>query len=975
MPAPQYTRNQILNQNTNDFPNNNAGLITPAILRDYNANVANSVLFLNESVSSSISASYADFALTASHALNTPATSSYALQALSSSYAATASFLLGTISSASYAATADNAQMLDGLDSTSFVGTGSYNIDSASFNNKINSLTSATSSYITAAQTASMSVLSSSYALTASFAANVPATASYALQALSSSFALTASYAANVSATASYALQALSASHAVQANSATSASAAINALTASVIELFTDNGNTSHKVLFTNGTTDSTGQQILIDPSNTFNYNPNQNLLSVENITVSGTASFANVQAVTGSAVIIGQEFIILNTQTPAARYAGLVIYDSGSSNTTASVVWDSETNHFVYQSVSGSTYSGGGFMAGPRNTGSLADITYPTLNRILRGQGDDHLYDSNIVDDGTVKILVNTQVTGTLDVSANITGNLVGTASYSTFAVNATSASVATSASHALSSNNSISSSYALTASFAANVPATASYALQALSSSFANNASTASYVSNAISSSYSTFALTSTSASHALNANNSISSSYALTASFAANVPATASYALQALSSSFANNASTASFVLNAISSSYSVSSSFSSTSISSSFALNANSANTASYVLNAVSASFVTSASFATNALTASFLTGTVTSASYALSSSFALSASWAPTSQPVALAVTGSGTTLYSTVGAATTNFSTVGGVFLGVQAGNNAPAAQNSVFIGPGAGAGSTYNSVHIGQNAGGSATNAFYSILIGQEAGNSATDASEAVFIGNQAGYSAASAEKSVFIGDAAGFDADSASYSVLLGPLVGRKVSGNVIGTNNIIIGNNITLPANTVGSLNIGGILFGTGSHGVGSGDPFSGSMSNGRIGINKVVPEYSLDVSGSGNFSNALIITGSVQGNVTSASISSATASLDFSQGSFFTSLVSGSTFFNITNPRRGQTVNLLLTTSGIATASFSSNVKQVSGSRYTPTSGSNLNDIITFISWDGTTVYLSNVKNLI
>jgi len=50
MPAPQYTRNQILNQNTNDFPNNNGGLITPAILRDYNANVANSVVFRDEPI-------------------------------------------------------------------------------------------------------------------------------------------------------------------------------------------------------------------------------------------------------------------------------------------------------------------------------------------------------------------------------------------------------------------------------------------------------------------------------------------------------------------------------------------------------------------------------------------------------------------------------------------------------------------------------------------------------------------------------------------------------------------------------------------------------------------------------------------------------------------------------------------------------------------------------------------------------------
>jgi hypothetical protein len=111
------------------------------------------------------------------------------------------------------------------------------------------------------------------------------------------------------------------------------------------------------------------------------------------------------------------------------------------------------------------------------------------------------------------------------------------------------------------------------------------------------------------------------------------------------------------------------------------------------------------------------------------------------------------------------------------------------------------------------------------------------------------------------------------------------------------------------------------------------------------------------------------------NGIEITGSVNGFVTSASIASNTASLDFSQGNFYTSLVSGSTNFNITNPEPGQTVSLLLTTVGVASASFSSNVKQVSGSAYTPTSGSGKNDVLTFISFDGSSVYLANVKNLI
>ena len=118
---------------------------------------------------------------------------------------------------------------------------------------------------------------------------------------------------------------------------------------------------------------------------------------------------------------------------------------------------------------------------------------------------------------------------------------------------------------------------------------------------------------------------------------------------------------------------------------------------------------------------------------------------------------------------------------------------------------------------------------------------------------------------------------------------------------------------------------------------------------------------------------------SFINALtqsvVITGSVQGNIVSASISSDTSSLDFSQGNFFTSLVSGSTHFSVTNLKQGQTVNVLLTTVGVATASFSPNVKQPSGSSYTPTSGSSKTDVLTFASWDSSNAYLVSVKNMI
>ena len=124
------------------------------------------------------------------------------------------------------------------------------------------------------------------------------------------------------------------------------------------------------------------------------------------------------------------------------------------------------------------------------------------------------------------------------------------------------------------------------------------------------------------------------------------------------------------------------------------------------------------------------------------------------------------------------------------------------------------------------------------------------------------------------------------------------------------------------------------------------------------------------------FHVSASGLTTVSNNLVVTGSVNGNVVSASIASNTSSIDFSQGNFYTSLVTGTTNFNITNPKAGQTVNLLLTTAGTgASASFSSNVKQVSGSTYAPTATDGAKDILTFISWDGTSVYLANVKNLI
>ena len=111
-------------------------------------------------------------------------------------------------------------------------------------------------------------------------------------------------------------------------------------------------------------------------------------------------------------------------------------------------------------------------------------------------------------------------------------------------------------------------------------------------------------------------------------------------------------------------------------------------------------------------------------------------------------------------------------------------------------------------------------------------------------------------------------------------------------------------------------------------------------------------------------------------SLRLTGSQQNNVVTLTISSNTASMDLSRGNYFTlDLVAGTnTYINPINVLPGVTSTLLLSTTGSATVSFPSTVKQASGSLYIPTTSTS-KDILTFISFDSTNLYLANVKNLV
>lgn len=558
-------------------------------------------------------------------------------------------------------------------------------------------------------------------------------------------------------------------------------------------------------------------------------------------------------------------------------------------------------------------------------------------------------------------------------------------------------------------------SASWAGTSSFALNFnpSATASYALQALNATNASNADQATFASTAGS------ANSAITASFALNFNPAATASYAInaaTASFLSGSITNAVSASYALSASFANNALTASFVVTAQTSSFATLAQtaskvsilddngnnnhkvlFVNTAVASngeqilidptttqftynpqtnllvvtaSLAQVAQTAQTASYVVNAISASYAANAdlldglNFTAFTLTSSF-TPFSSSVSDRLTAAPTLAGNNTFTGNNVfgnvtasrALITSASVLNLYVLYETASVIYSSGSNQF--GDAANDVQTLWGQVTLpsGPLNVTGSIatnqplfINNSYVNINGGGIAPNTNNagdgSVVVLQMASTQSVGWN--MFIDDTAG--AMSYDQVNFIvesGQGAKFqDANGVTYALE----TWLQIPSNGTGTN--------PAPQFTRG-LQVTGSL----------------SAANGITGSLLGTATTALTASSVSTLVQPVIITGSLRGNITSASIASSTSSLDFSLGNFYTSLVSGSTNFNITNPRPGQTVNLLLSTVGVATASFSSNVKQVSGSSYTPTSGSGKNDILTFISWDGTSVYLANVKNLI
>jgi hypothetical protein len=266
--------------------------------------------------------------------------------------------------------------------------------------------------------------------------------------------------------------------------------------------------------------------------------------------------------------------------------------------------------------------------------------------------------------------------------------------------------------------------------------------------------------------------------------------------------------------------------------------------------------------------------------------------------------------ATTYENLPISINTSGTTLYST-NPSTSNFSNNNSVYLGLNAGRGATGATYSNFLGLNSGSGATSasysnffgadsgfgatgantsnflgfeagygatgasSSNFLGNRTGKGATTASQSNFLGLNAGSGATNAFGSNFLGTNAGSGAMQANNSIFIGTSAGRGATGANNSIFLGYQAGYNLAGG-LSYNNIIIGNNVSLNAGIINRINIGGVLFGSGTYSATSGNASVSAQTEGRIGINVVSPTHSLHVIGDTR----------LQGGLTASTISSTT-----------------------------------------------------------------------------------------
>jgi hypothetical protein len=206
------------------------------------------------------------------------------------------------------------------------------------------------------------------------------------------------------------------------------------------------------------------------------------------NLVIQGSSSLQNI---TASAISIGTNQIILNTNTPAVRYAGISVFDSGSTNVTSSLFYDGLTNNWKFGHNDTGTTDASILLFGPLGSdlNSAPTLTGNFLTKVENNLHGHHLTTSSIEDNGT-KVTINNPLDVTGNVSASTISGIGNVTAYST--------SVASRVNTLETAGYAVSSSVA--SATAASITALSS-SVKAVTDTFATSASVASATATSIS------------------------------------------------------------------------------------------------------------------------------------------------------------------------------------------------------------------------------------------------------------------------------------------------------------------------------------------------------------------------------------------------------------------------------------------------------------------------------------------
>lgn len=154
----------------------------------------------------------------------------------------------------------------------------------------------------------------------------------------------------------------------------------------------------------TTGSNTFTGVQTISNTTNSTNYTDGALIVAggvgiAKDVNISGsltvvgtlTAATMSTQYVTSSQLNVGTSKITLNDDD-LVRFAGISVYDSGSTAATGSLLWDSLNNHWIYEREDGGAYRSSIVIAGPKNYGNLGSEVGLVAGRIPVATGNDHI-------------------------------------------------------------------------------------------------------------------------------------------------------------------------------------------------------------------------------------------------------------------------------------------------------------------------------------------------------------------------------------------------------------------------------------------------------------------------------------------------------------------------------------------------------------------------------------------------------